>query len=95
MKHFSQCGTKTFILSNWSTKILIIAKKLREVKDVIIIAGRGSSVATNMGVAQKKVEEPLQRQEEDDVSLEQRANIIEVNQIWYWFESGFDNIGKK
>ena len=68
---------------------------MREVKDVIIIAGRGSSVATNMGVAQKKVEEPLQRQEEDDVSLEQRANIIEVNQIWYWFESGFDNIGKK
>ena len=43
---------KTF-LSDWSIKILIIVKKLREIKDVIIIASGGSSVATNMGVAQE------------------------------------------
>ena len=42
---------------------------MREVKDVIIIAIRGSSVATNMGVAQKSWRTTTQK-EEDDVSLE-------------------------
>ena len=42
---------------------------MREVKDVIIIAIRGSSVATNMGVAQKSRRTTTQK-EEDDVSLE-------------------------
>ena len=50
---------------------------MREVKDVIIIAIRGSSVATNMGVAQKSRGTATHTiKDENDVSL--------VKSEWYW-----------
>ena len=53
---------------------------MREVKDVIIIAIRGSSVATNMGVAQKSRRTATQKKTEM-MCLLLSANDIEVNRI--------------
>ena len=49
---------------------------MREVKDVVIIAIRGSSVATNMGVAQKSGRTATLKKEGDGVSLAKYG--------WYW-----------
>ena len=67
---------------------------MREVKDVIIIAIRGSSVATNMGVAQKSRGTATHTKKTKMMCLLLRANDIEVNRIGSDLNQGLTLLAK-
>ena len=66
---------------------------MREVKDVVIIAIRGSSVATNMGVAQKSGRTATLKKRET-VCLLLSTDDIEVNRIGSDLNQGLTLLAK-